>query len=312
MLTDALRGNFTLEDEQYGELNDLIKVNNEMKDAQFMREQRIIRRELREFGRETNQYFEVDEQIEQRHDAHISKPEEENGHFTNEVDTELEETEWEEKHQWSNRRMEEGRVDLNSQTRTPATKKFKSQSSDNKSDIWTQKDNNDFSLPRQTTRAARRTLPDTKEMSKNKKVKIAEALKDPPEMAVASTSSAKTACTKAAIGSSKPRRRCHDCKSQTTNYYKCTYWQLTGSQCGKIFCNECLSTKYSLVNDDAEWHCPSCLKTCLCDTCVKQRQREEEREKSRDQADRRSSRRKAEQTDYSNFFQANGGGVSFF
>ena len=311
VLTEALRGNYTLEDEQYEELNDWIKVNSEMRDAQFKREQRIIRRELREFGRETNRHFNVDDQLEQRHDAHICKPEEENGHLTNEMDTDLEETEWEKKHQWSNRRMEEGHVYLCSQTRTPAVKKFKSQRSDDKSVTCTEKDSVDLSLPSQT-RAARRTLPDNREIPKDRKVKIAAALKDPPELAVASTYSAKTACTKAAIGSSKPRKRCHDCKSHTTNYYKCTYWQLTGSQCGKIFCDECLSTKYTLVNNDAEWHCPSCLKTCLCDTCVRQRQREEEREKSRDQADRRSSRRSAEQTDYTNFFQANGGVVSFF
>ena len=117
------------------------------------------------------------------------------------------------------------------------------------------------------------------------------------------------------------KKKCHDCRNATTRYRSCSYWKLTG-KCKKSFCIDCLSSKYTLGDDvksptnedgvsldeiimcaalDAEWHCPSCLGTCMCNLCVKERKREEEREKVRDDAERKSSRRSAGST-YSNFF----------
>ena len=74
-------------------------------------------------------------------------------------------------------------------------------------------------------------------------------------------------------------RRCHDCKSGTTNFRRCQYWLLTGTKCGKTFCSKCLEIRYgdtdidseSPKNDPQDWHCPSCQGTCLCPDCVKDR-----------------------------------------
>ncbi|KAL7467303.1 hypothetical protein ACHAXS_007550 [Conticribra weissflogii] len=112
----------------------------------------------------------------------------------------------------------------------------------------------------------------------------------------------------------RPTKKCHHCKEQSTKYRNCNYWKLSGTKCPKAFCIECLSSKYTLGDDvqspsnpdgipideiimcaalDLEWHCPSCLGTCLCATCVKQKKKEEEREKNRLEVDklRKSSRR---------------------
>jgi hypothetical protein len=169
---------------------------------------------------------------------------------------------------------------------------------------------------------------------KRKKPKIARAmLKDPPELCFPSTSLTTNATTNPVenkLPAARGVKKCHDCKAAATRYRKCSYWHLTG-KCGKVFCINCLSSKYTLGDDvlsddnprgipiddivqsgrhDSDWHCPSCLKKCQCKSCVNQRQREEEKERSRDQAERKSSRRST-QSDFSNFFQANGGGISF-
>eukprot|EP00545_Synedropsis_sp_CCMP1620_P007432 CAMPEP_0119006272 /NCGR_PEP_ID=MMETSP1176-20130426/2204_1 /TAXON_ID=265551 /ORGANISM="Synedropsis recta cf, Strain CCMP1620" /LENGTH=406 /DNA_ID=CAMNT_0006958171 /DNA_START=80 /DNA_END=1300 /DNA_ORIENTATION=+ len=74
-------------------------------------------------------------------------------------------------------------------------------------------------------------------------------------------------------------RRCHDCKSSTTYFRRCHYWFLTGAKCSKTFCSKCLIFKYGCPSEenwdmnDPDWHCPSCLGTCLCSDCVKERKR---------------------------------------
>lgn len=138
----------------------------------------------------------------------------------------------------------------------------------------------------------------------------------------------------------KPRsvKKCHDCKSVTNRHRVCSYWNLkglTGSKCGKVFCLECLQSKYTVGDDvrgsddnesgpsssknsavakstiedimkdpslDSEWHCPSCLGTCQCNTCVVQRKRDEEREMNRLEGERKSKRRIAAHSSYYNFF----------
>jgi hypothetical protein len=93
-----------------------------------------------------------------------------------------------------------------------------------------------------------------------------------------------------------PPKKCHDCKNSSTNYRHCHYWTVTG-KCKKKYCIDCLSSKYPLTMvdtiSDLEWHCPSCLGTCLCQVCTVQRQKEEEWERNRNEAERKSSRRSA-------------------
>jgi len=67
----------------------------------------------------------------------------------------------------------------------------------------------------------------------------------------------------------KPRinltpRKCVNCNKSSTAYFRCHFWFMNGTKCGKIWCKECLTTKfdvedYDSIVSDAEWHCPSCL-----------------------------------------------------
>jgi hypothetical protein len=72
-------------------------------------------------------------------------------------------------------------------------------------------------------------------------------------------------------------RQCHYCKSSTTYYRQCTYWETDGTQCGKAFCRKCIEGKYEMTEDDwdsttqEDWHCPSCIGICLCLNCAAKR-----------------------------------------
>lgn len=48
----------------------------------------------------------------------------------------------------------------------------------------------------------------------------------------------------------KISRRCHDCKSTTSDFRKCNYWFLTGSKCGKTYCQKCLEGKYGMKGNE--------------------------------------------------------------
>lgn len=372
-LTEALRGSYVLEDEEYNEWNEWVAMKNEMEEDKFMRDQRILRRELREWGKETNPMFEMDEELEKRHDALICKPRYEPDQDGGEID-DSDERGLEEEHpshrnnltsvherddrrsmkkqarakkhrrtsdtskqtERGGRKMNE---DVNNSTATkrvqektrsnaykqPIAAKASSLSKSKSDGNHNQKD--DTYAISSKKHAAKRPSIDSKQSSKKKKARAERAaLKDPPELLFQAQ---KSAPVKPA---GRAPKRCHDCRETTARYRKCSYWHITGTKCGKFFCIDCLSSKYTLGDDvlsdsnpsgipidiivqnsklDSEWHCPSCLKTCTCAVCIKQRQREEDKEKSRDQGERRSSRRSTEQSDYSSFFQTNGGGVLF-
>ena len=162
------------------------------------------------------------------------------------------------------------------------------------------------------------------------------------ESAAATSAPAKKPRPTPAVPSKAPKprsvKKCHDCKSVTNRHRVCSYWNLkglTGSKCGKVFCLECLQSKYTVGDDvrgsddnesgpsssknsavakstiedimkdpslDSEWHCPSCLGTCQCNTCVVQRKRDEERDMNRLEGERKSKRRIAAHSSYYNFF----------
>ena len=443
-LTEALRGNYTLEEEEYNEWNEWAKMKDEEDEAQYMRDQRTIRRELRDWGRETNPDFEMDEELEKRHDALISKPRNEPAEEADEV-SDQDDLIWEERHRLERKVKKD--VNRRSITKQPAARKPRplkreithkyddecpmrkqpvskkprcqgieedvikhdvvhsiemqsvahkikptesektlklkkredtrngddgdsnaKQSSVKKREAQRYNDNSSlrqqpapktlrlrknedrhnqsqntvllqsdetqavqYSEDKPAAKASYRNSKETKTRKTTKKEP-----NDPPEFDPHSKSTARLVGKPDGARLSRPVRKCHDCKETTNQYRKCSYWQIkgnTGNKCGKTFCIKCLSSKYTLGGDvlgdenpngisiddiiengkhDSEWFCPSCLQTCLCDVCVKQRQREEEKKaKNRDQGERRS-RRSTEQTDYSNFFQANGGGISFF
>lgn len=362
-LTEALHGNYTLEDEEYNEWNEWVAMKNKTEKEKLLRDERILRRELREWGKETNPNFEMDDELEQRHDSLICKSgiepknaesAEEAKHSNDKKFTESPMRECRDRHinetqlvtmklrsresEDSSKQPSMSKVkskksdDKNNQTAVKELKRKKSHDTDNQPSIRKvgRFKSNDRHNKNDAHTPLKRPSTDAKQSSKKKKNTIERAqLKDPPELLLQESTKPSQPNHAANVRAAK---KCHDCREVKTRCRRCSYWQVTGTKCGKFFCVDCLSSKYSVGDDvfsesnpkgiplnkifenwkyDSEWHCPSCLKTCLCAVCIKQRQREEEKEKSREQGERRSSRRSTEQSDYSNFFQARGGGILF-
>ena len=395
-LTEALRGNYTIEDGDagYDEWHEWVKHQNEREEEQSKREQRIIRQQLRLFGKENNSELMMDEELEARHDSLIVKPKE--------VDIaecdDVREVEMKEKYfdmQQSHANDVECIDDRRMMGATKA-RETRSRSDDEtgsgigvdvcflpQPEVDTESDE-EFEPKRRSKRrkkecresnAAYRKICSSPlvgasnshvslsvEKSSFKKTEIDKADKEgcvktknaldmsdlladdkpptrksPPEtlysdiclssapLAAAKHSarskiSATPANTKKSYTASsrapksRPPRKCHDCKESTTQYRQCNYWKLSGNKCGKSFCINCLSSKYTLGEDalspfnpdgipieeivmcsslDVEWHCPSCLGTCECIACVRQRKKDVERGGSQWEKLRKSSRRSA-------------------
>lgn len=67
----------------------------------------------------------------------------------------------------------------------------------------------------------------------------------PPPAAPTTTSGAKKTSSAKAL-KDRPSKKFHDCKNPTTPYRHCNYWTFSGDNCGKSFCVNCLSSKYTL------------------------------------------------------------------
>ena len=381
------------DDFDYDEWNEWTRMTNKIDAEQFLRDQRILRQQLRELGKESNKDLQLDTEIEKAHDEMISRAtewlvytadefdessdeEREKMHLSERIKKKnasryiedvapfdkkqhaLKESEFTKIHRTerqgdrissdktdhtmpANSPPESGRVGLIKMIESERVKAVSNTMSSNTSSLKqtvSPIQESKESLASSDQKVEKKRPPDDGQESIKKKPKMRErtARKNPPETSFPPLSctnqTTKTSQFKSADGSSRPIKKCHDCKEPTTRYRKCSYWQVTGNKCGKTFCIECLSSKYSLGDDvlgkdkpngipideiirratyDVEWHCPSCLKTCLCNVCHKQRERDEQRERSRDLGGRRSGRRTAEQSDYSNFFHMSGGMVSF-
>ena len=136
-------------------------------------------------------------------------------------------------------------------------------------------------------------------------------------------SSTNAATAGQSIKKGRTSRRCHNCKTYSVQHRVCNYWNLDGTKCKKIYCLSCLTNQYTVGDDvksksnpkglsikeivsnpklDREWHCPSCLVTCMCNSCVTQRKRDEEREKNRVEGERKSSRQSKGNLMFSHFF----------
>ena len=76
-LTEVIRGKQTIRDpeREYDSWNEWTRTRNKMEEEQRLREQRTLRRQLREFAIEKNPVLEVDEELERWHDSLITKPE---------------------------------------------------------------------------------------------------------------------------------------------------------------------------------------------------------------------------------------------
>jgi hypothetical protein len=363
-LTEALLGGYTLNDHEYNEWNAWTEKKNEEDEEGFMRDQRILRRELREWGKETNPNFQMDAELEKRHDALIYKRKAEPLPHGPEISEDvidwdvLQQSRDSGKYKVRNNNCEDkkkrrtARRESNDAWNQTSQRKYKAHRDDDANIQTAGKkrqrrmsnrtsnqsaggtigmplmNNDDYpsTKPRHPTK---RPSIDTKGGNREKKVKIERSsLKHPPELCMSLPAPAGPSSKPTSLG--RAPKKCHDCKETTSHYRKCSYWQVNGNKCGKFFCVECLSSKYTLGDDvlsdnntngipideivknkkyDAEWHCPSCLKTCLCASCVKRRHFEDEKERVRKQGERRSGRRSTGHSDYSNFFK--GGGVLF-
>jgi hypothetical protein len=77
-------------------------------------------------------------------------------------------------------------------------------------------------------------------------------------------------------------RKCHYCKKARADYIPCTYWHVNGKQCKKSFCLACIAAnpRFNKISDGGnDFHCPSCLCTCDCESCL--RFREQKRQSAR-------------------------------
>jgi hypothetical protein len=74
-LTEAIQGKQTIRDpeKEYDSWNEWTRIRNKMEDEQRLREQRALRRQLREFAIEKNPVIEIDEELERWHDSLITK-----------------------------------------------------------------------------------------------------------------------------------------------------------------------------------------------------------------------------------------------
>ena len=75
-LTEALRGGYTLNSNEEGhdEYTEWIRHQNEKEEEQTKRDERIIRQQLREYGREMNPHLALNWGLERMHDEHMTKP----------------------------------------------------------------------------------------------------------------------------------------------------------------------------------------------------------------------------------------------
>lgn len=88
-LTEAIRGKHTINNpSDYDEWNEWAKKRNVAEVDQRKREQRILRRQLRDFAKERNPIVEIDEELEARHDSLILKPKDKRYSEAEKLDTE--------------------------------------------------------------------------------------------------------------------------------------------------------------------------------------------------------------------------------
>ncbi len=391
-LTEAIRGNQMMRDPErdYDSWNEWMRTRNKMEEEQRLRDQRTLRRQLREFAIEKNPVIEVDEELERWHDSLITKPECDGGlvaggggdYDASGSETSGSDTENETNKVFSSSQLAESNSDVGGDTDFTLIRNFERKSNMTSATREVGISENTLShaddLPLQglvTTNCqdkskggefkehARKRPPESAHELQQNRERVVEETKTtsaghasdddrkmpppkiahefPPkkphrkrervvqEMNTSAVLSASPPTKKSAHAviekttvcptvSPKPiasmatsasgagaAKKCHDCKKSTSNYRSCHYWTLTG-KCKKKYCVDCLSSKYPLTMGDAvsdlEWHCPSCLGTCVCKACIVQRQKEEERESRRNEAERKSSRRSAAGSSYSFFF----------
>jgi len=372
-LTEIVRGNYSLDDKnEYDEWSAWAKRQNELEDEKMMREQRILRQQLRDFSREKNPNLELNYELEAMHDSLIEKPIElaaGGGFIHEENDSEPDDvsrpkTQRKGVAASTARAAALGARQANHDTSKPAcaqyynlqaaaeedgtsTQRGKYQGSRKRKtknnyfeDIATSqlassnpRDSNDDGAENNQKKkaktnklrdhgedkkpvSAKKSSPDKNQNATTSKPGSVESPAPSPSSNAPAPANAANAPIRTRKNAPKvrPSKKCHHCKEQSTKYRNCNYWKLSGTKCPKAFCIECISSHYTLGDDvqspsnpngvpideivmcaalDLEWHCPSCLGTCLCATCVKQRKKEEEREKNRLEVDklRKSSRR---------------------
>lgn len=342
-LTNSLEGGGYTASNLHGndsEKNRKDQRREELMEKERLREQQIIRKHLREFVRESNPMAKIDDDEED--DEMINDQEET---LIDEMNVKMRGTtssaSWshEENLEFSSTSFRGRAATLPT---TTANKPPKRKSSHSSEDQTRKKAKHDLKRSKSSDSSARRKV--VQEGKKNKRSDKQPASRKVPQDVPSSSSTSRppssmsndnnkdnriSAPTKksqrptAVVSKKMPKprvvKKCHDCRKSSNRHRVCNYWKLTGftgAKCGKTFCIDCLTSKYSvepdgnktieeIMNDstlDSEWHCPSCLGTCQCHVCVAQRKREEEREKNRGDSERKSQRRTTAHSSYYNFF----------
>lgn len=319
----------------------------ELLEKKRLREQQIIRKHLREFVGESNPMAKMDEEEEEEE---IYGQES----LIDEMNVQLEGTDMmkgtassssspKEKNLVVSLSSFSGRATTPRPTTTKKSSKRKSfYSSEHQARKESSKPNLKRSKSNESSRqddARSKVVPEGK---KNKRNDKQPASRKVPQDVISSSSIARPSSSMSNVSSKKsqpasvvpkktpkPRavKKCHDCRKSSNRHRVCNFWKLsgfTGAKCGKVFCIDCLTSKYSVGDDvhdgskksngksieeimkdpalDFEWHCPSCLGVCQCHVCVAHRKREEEREKNRGDGGRKSQRRTTAHSSYYNFF----------
>ncbi|KAL9182262.1 hypothetical protein ACHAXT_012914 [Thalassiosira profunda] len=332
-LTEALRGNQPIGDPaEYDEWNEWTAKKNEEEGARGKRERQVLRRQLREFAREKNHGLKLDGELEKRHDSLMHKPTV-GGHQRG---VGYDDKRWEE----YTPRESGGESDEEFARKPRARRKRRHSPERTRGTVGVVRVGDDGGIPirgrsTRTAKVARKMKRDesfdvvmSEDTPADQRKTPPEQLKPPPELLAAPIPGAKSGWTEeedeqviqlhAQLGNNwikiaqeMPGRSDQGVKNRW-------YGSLTSRGKRKparkvkeeIVADEPASIptasrkpSYTLGEGiaDAEWHCPSCLGSCQCETCTKERKRKDEKEKSRSETGRSSSRRSAGGT-YSYFF----------
>ena len=281
-LTEALRGEGTIDNPEieYDAWNEWTRYKSEMEEEEGLREQRILRRQLREFATEKNADIEINEELEGRHDALIPKPRDDEQKFGAEgsaeevyaydYEPESDDEFIPQTSQFEFARSNSARERTQSESEDDLPMKSLSRKKSikrQKSDEGARKRPPEASqtlYPRQPAQARRKAKADSGTVmrltpggtyvaarTKMKKTTNPAGTNIMAKPAVSTaTSSVKTVKVKAApVKKDRPTKKCHYCRKPSIRYRNCNYWSLTGVKCLKKFCIDCLSSKYTLGDD---------------------------------------------------------------
>ena len=96
--------------------------------------------------------------------------------------------------------------------------------------------------------------------------------KDQQIVASNSNNDSKRSLPKVAKKPKATGRKYHFCKELKTDYLACTYWFITGKQCKKTSCQDCIQSQPHFKHvASVDFQCSACLGICGSDACLESR-----------------------------------------